>query len=225
MNALQKQLITIGFLLIPVLTLAQESRFLEFTVSDTVTVKPTGYLYKINLGQQMEFMGIRIPQGNTTDDQDIPSIDVVTNRIKSGNFKYTLSLEKDYSISASPSQPGILVHVATEKELSSLLDLLKDQQGISGKVKEVEYESLSRYQSEIFKNLYAKALAQAGIMATITGNSLGRLISVSEVKESKENYMDSYKELLKGFPTGLFIEQNVSAKKEVINYSFRFELK
>lgn len=220
-----KQIVLSGLLLIPVLSFAQESRFIELTVSDTVVLKSTGYTYQIDIGQQIEFMGMKFPQENNNEDIPATSITEVINTIEKGNFHYSLSTERDYSISSTSSQPSILVNVKSEKELKSLVELLKQQPGISGKIKEAEYESFSSFQSQIFKELYEKALAQATLMANISGNSIGRLLSISEVKGNTDSYLDLYKQALKIMPTGMFGSTDFSEKKEEIKLTFKFELK
>lgn len=207
------------------MSFAQESRFVEVTISDTVTLKSIRYIYQIDIGQQMEFMGMKIPQDNNNQDKPTTSISEVTTAIKRGKFRYSLSTEKNYSISTPSAQPSILVDVDSENELKSLIDLLKQQPGISGKIKEVVYEPISKYQDEVFKNLYKKAITQATLMANISGNSIGRLLSVSDAKSDTGGYLDFYKQMLKAMPVGMFGETNVLEKKEEIKMIFKFELK
>ncbi len=69
MNTTLKQIFISGLMSIPFLSFAQESRFIELTVSDTVILKSIGYTYQIDIGQQFEFMGIQIPQDNKNKDK------------------------------------------------------------------------------------------------------------------------------------------------------------
>lgn len=224
MNTLLKQIIFSALLLIPILSFAQESRFIELTVSDNVTLKSIGYTYQIDIGPQMEIMGIKIPQQNSQD-KPTTSITEVTNTLKKGHFHYTLSTDQDYTISSTSSHPSILVNVDNENELKSLINLLKQQPGISGKIKEVKYESISEYQSQIFKTFYEKAFTQATFMANISDNIIGRLLSVSDVKSNTEDDSDLYKQMLMKMPAQMFGQTTNLEKKEEIKMTFKFELK
>jgi hypothetical protein len=214
-----------GLILISLVSFAQESRFIELTVSDTVVLKSIGYTYQIDIGQQFEFMGLKIPQDNNDQDKPTTSITEVTDLLKKGNFPYSLSSEKNYSLSGSSTQPSILIDVTTENELKSLTDLLKQQPGISGKIKEVKYESMSKYHDQIYNNLYVKALRQATLLANISGNSIGALLSISEAKSSTNDYLDMYNQILKIMPVKMQVETNVFEKSEEIKMVFKFELK
>jgi hypothetical protein len=214
-----------GLILISLVSFAQESRFIELTVSDTVVLKSIGYTYQIDIGQQFEFMGLKIPQDNNDQDKPTTSITEDTDLLKKGNFPYSLSSEKNYSLSGSSTQPSILIDVTTENELKSLTDLLKQQPGISGKIKEVKYESMSKYHDQIYNNLYVKALRQATLLANISGNSIGALLSISEAKSSTNDYLDMYNQILKIMPVKMQVETNVFEKSEEIKMVFKFELK
>lgn len=225
MNTFLKQMVASGLILISLVSFAQESRFIELTVSDTVVLKSIGYTYQIDIGQQFEFMGLKIPQDNNDQDKPTTSITEVTDLLKKGNFPYSLSSEKNYSLSGSSTQPSILIDVTTENELKSLTDLLKQQPGISGKIKEVKYESMSKYHDQIYNNLYVKALRQATLLANISGNSIGALLSISEAKSSTNDYLDMYNQILKIMPVKMQVETNVFEKSEEIKMVFKFELK
>ena len=225
MNTPLKQIITSVLLLLSILSFSQESRFIELTVSDTIILKSIGYTYQIEIGEQYEFFGIKIPKKGDTDDTLTTSVTEVTNMIKKGNFLYSLSNENDYAISNKQAQPTILVEVTSEDELKSLVNLLKQQPGITGKIKEVKYESPSKYLSQIYKKLYDTAAAQATLMATISGNVVGRLLSISEAKSDADGFSEIYNQILKMMPNGMFSQSNILDKKELIKMTFKFELK
>ena len=157
--------------------------------------------------------------------EPVNSIKDLTKAIEKGGFQYTLSSEKDYSITFSKSDPSILVQLADEKELKALVTLLNQQEGITGKVKEVRYESSNKYQDQTFKKLYAKALAQATMMSNVSGNSIGQLLSISESKTASFDYLDFYQSMLKNMPGMMKGESNINDKKEEVKMTFKFELK
>jgi hypothetical protein len=149
-----------GILLITNASYSQDKRFIEITCSDTVLLKPTSFVYQISLGEQMEFMGIKIPQ-KSGEAADAPPIFEIENLLKKGQFSYTVSDDNNYSISATKSSPVIYVQLKNETELKKLYETLKDKQGITGKVKEAAHEPVSMQYDKIYKKLYASAMAQA----------------------------------------------------------------
>ena len=225
MNTTLKQLFILGFIVFPLLSFAQSERFIEITVSDTILLKATGLTYQVDIGEKNEFMGMSMLEGFEDEIEPVNSIKDLTKAIEKGGFQYTLSSEKDYSITFSKSDPSILVQLADEKELKALVTLLNQQEGITGKVKEVRYESSNKYQDQTFKKLYAKALAQATMMSNVSGNSIGQLLSISESKTASFDYLDFYQSMLKNMPGMMKGESNINDKKEEVKMTFKFELK
>ena len=205
---------------------SQDSRFIQLTVSDSVVLRTTGIVYEITPGNQMQLMGMKIPQFGMMDTtKPTISAEDITSWLDKGKFTYKVSGSSDYSISAQAAQPGILVMLKNENELKSLYKLLSAKQGITGKIKEISYEPLSKYYNDLYKRLYAKAMAQANMLAGITGNSVGKLISVSDVKNELDSILDWYKDLMKKMPIDLFGTPQISAKTEEVRMTFKFELK
>jgi hypothetical protein len=205
---------------------SQEVRFIELTVSDTITLHPTHFIYRINLGQQSEFMGLILPketkqEGSST----VPSINEISNILDKEKCTYTINHYSDYSISNSTDQPSIDVTLNSENELKSLFNLLKTKEGISGRIEEISYEPMSKYYKEIYTRLYTKAINQTTLLANITGNTIGILISASNVEKENDSYMDVYEQMTKNMPKGIFGEIQVSAKKEEVKMVFKFEIK
>jgi hypothetical protein len=222
-------MLIIGFLLFSEFGYSQEKRFVEVTVSDTVSLKVTQIVYEINLGNQVEFMGMSIPSdGDNSQNAPTTSMQEIKIMLDKEKFMYMVSPENEYKISSSKTEPGILVTLNSEKELKKLCALFKPQAGISGKVKSVSYEPVSNYSAMLYKRLWTKATTEAGQMTTATGNTVGPLISISESKEvqnSYDNYMDMYKDLLKGMTAGMYGENAADKKVVEIQKTFKFELK
>lgn len=204
---------------------AQEQRFIEVVSVDTVMIKPVSYVYQISLGQQYEFMGIKIPQNNEEEDVLIPSVTEIENILKKGNFNYTLSDGVNYALSGSDKISSISVELANEKELIRLFELLEDKEGITGKVEVNSYEPISMYYEKIYTKLYNDALIQAQTLAKVTNSNVGNLISVSELKNEYDGLMSMYKDAMKDMPFGFFKDTGTLLKKVEKKFSFKFELK
>ena len=222
-------LLLIGFLFFSGLSFSQEKRFVEVTVSDTTTLKFTQLIYEISMGNNMDYLGIRIPMGdNDTSTETTPttSISTITMLLDKEKFMYTLSSEKSYAITSSKIEPTVLVVINNEKELKKLYAMFKSQTGITGKIKDTTYEPISKYNEMLFKRLYSKAMLEATQLAAASGNNIGQLIFVSEVKiPVAENYMDMYSKLLKGISGDYYGGGDVTKKVEEVTKTFRFELK
>jgi hypothetical protein len=221
--------ILIGFLFFSVSGYSQTQKFIEVIASDTVTLKPTKFIYQITSGaEQMEFMGIKMPQpqSDDTEKKDTPSISEITPLLDKEKFNYTVSSETNYSISGTEPKPSITVILNGESELKRLYNTLKSQPGIKGKIKETFYEPLSNYQEAVYKRLYSVALTQATQLATISGSSIGKVLSISEMKNDTDNFMDVYTQMMSKMSMGgLFGENGATNKKEEIKMVFKFELK
>jgi len=213
-----------GLLLTVNSSFSQEKRFLEIISSDTIFLKPVNFTYQISLGQQMEFMGMKIPQ-DKAEKVSPPSISELEDVLKKEHFIYTISYENDYTISNSENLPTIFVQVKNEPDLKRLYQALKTKKGITGKIKEISYEPISKHYEELFKKLYSNAISQATLMAKITNNSIGQLLNISEIKAENDSYMDMYKQLIKSTPVGIFGESGILSKNIERKFTFKFELK
>jgi len=214
-----------GFLLLSILSHAQDLRFIEITVSDTVTVKPAQFIYQITTGQKWtEYMGVQMPKENDESETNEPAVElaVITTILDKEKFTYTISNENKYSVTSYESKPEITVVLNGEAELKKLVELLKLHKGINGKIKDIIYEPSSEQQDSAYRELYTKALKQARLMAKISGNSIGKLISISDVRN--ESFAEMLEELIKAIPKGLYAEKEIANKKVEIKMIYKFEL-
>jgi len=218
------------FTFLTLISIAQEQRFIEIIVSDTMTLQSKQITYQINIGEQMSFLGITIPQ-TEKDSTSLPSLSDIQSTLTKKHFAYTVNNVNDYSISKnSQAHPSIILTLNSKNELDRLFNLLKSMQGITGKIIHVEYESPALYHDELFKRLYSKAQIEASSLADSTGNETGKLINITEVKEQQaESNMDTYmewmKQLSKSFSADLSGQNNNLTKKYERKFQFKFELK
>jgi hypothetical protein len=214
----------IGFLFTHNVT-AQESRFIELTVSDTILLKSTQIIYQINIGKQEDFLGMNLNYQDDSSEGTLPTLKEVTQLLDKKKFKYTVVTNADYSVSANESKPTIEVALTNEVDLKKLYELVKSKKGLTGKIKEVEYEDFSKYQEKAFKQLYTKARLHASFIATASGNKLGNLISISDVKQGAFDLMAIYKQVMKNMPKlGGFGEASSFESVEVAKMVFKFEI-
>lgn len=226
MKTFVKILALISFICLTTMTNAQQTRFIELTVTDTISLQTTQIVYQINLGQQVEFMGMKIPL-NDKEEEVAParSINEITSILDKGKFNYSINNTENYTISDPASQPSIDVTLKSESELKNLYEVLKDEQGITGKIKDIAYEPVSKYYTVFYSDLYAKAKNQATLLASISGNTLGALISASDIQSLTDSYGEMYSQMMKNFPMGIMGDQQVASKNEKVKMTFRFELK
>lgn len=211
---------------------AQEKRFVEVTVSDTVTLKFTKMIYELSVGNKYNYLGMDIPMDEngtvTPDATPTTTVSNITMVLDKEKLPYTLSSEKNYSITSSSnkSEPNVLVAVTSEKELKKIYSMFKSQSGITGKISTTDYEPITKYNEVLYIRLFAKAALEASQLATAAGGTTGQLISVSEKKQSESSsFMDIYSEALKG---AAFFGGNAgdqTQRTETVTKTFKFELK
>ena len=201
---------------------SQDNKFIEISASDTIELKPVAFTYQIGFKQKIDYMGYSASLSGS-DTIPSPPIIVIVNLLKTNKFIYEISNQNDYTITNSSSiDTIILVTLNSEKELKRLTKALISFKGISGKIKETKYESLSLYNKELFKSLYSRALSDATIIANASGNSVGKLISVGEIKESSTDYLSNYADLLKEIP--FYKNQDNLNKKIIKKLFFKFQM-
>ncbi|MDF2456657.1 MAG: hypothetical protein K0R51_2650 [Cytophagaceae bacterium] len=203
---------------------AQQERFIEFTISDTIVLKSTQIIYQINIGKQNELLGMKFGGEEENTEEELPTIKDVTNLLDKKKFKYTVISNKDYSISDKESKPSVEVTLANETELNKLYEVVKAEKGLTGKIKEVQYEDPSKYAQNAFKELYAKARKQADFMASVTGSKVKTLVSITDANKEAFDIMSIYKQLMKNMPKLAFGEAASFESEEVVKMVFKFSI-
>lgn len=224
MKALSTSFILFTLILFSYSSYAQEPRYVELEVSDTVALHATKFIYEISFGQQTEFMGMRIPlDEKNSKSASMADVKDLTGKLDSEKFDYSLSSARDYTITDSPLLPSVYVNLDTENELKRLYNLLKDEKGIVGKIKDIVYEPIDKYQQVIYQDLYEKARRQATIIAGMSGNSIGYLNSATNVNNQNQ-YMDLYEEAFKNMPLPFNTSDKTDVKEKVVKMVFRFAI-
>ncbi len=213
------------FLAMTFTTVAQEPRYIETTVSDTVKLNPLSFTYEISLSSESYSFDYSALLGIDDTSKSVNMTDVLSLLKKE---KFTLSTDADNSYTlpkTSSTKSTIVVALSSLAELERLCKLLSNLNGVSGKITSTEYESPARYAETLFKRLYDKALSEATILAKISGSQVGRMISASEPTDVYSGYMDWIKELSSVSSYDLFGLNKHLYKVFTRKLSFRFELK
>jgi hypothetical protein len=212
---------------------AQNSNFVEITVTDTVNLNPVNIKYLITDGgtdYSYEYDDKKKEENKYADQTALTEIEKI---LKNNKYSFTQHAEtKTYKIGESYSYDlynkktgsGLLIELKSVKELENLYALLKDQKGINGKILDVSFESSDNYIDPLFKRLFAKAQKEAQVLGTLTGLKIGKVIHVSEIS-SNETYSiwDWYQDILAfgKYEDGLFGKE--LTKLYTRKMTFKFE--
>jgi|GEM_PF-3817148 hypothetical protein len=225
MKTTKMNLFVIAILLFSLKLMSQQSRYIEISVSDTIYLKATEYTYQINLGEQIEFMGMTIPMNHNEEDEDfeLPSMEQITKKLDQEKYNYTL-IEINTNITSKPQFPYVLVTLKSLDELNKLVMDLKEFEGISGNLKDSKFESIESFYDEINSSLYLKATKRANSMAKMMNLNVGKIVNISEVMTQPNEMMDFYTEIMQKMSMKLIDSQNFGEKMEVVQLLFKFEL-
>ena len=205
-------------------TYGQQGSYIEVVAVDTIYLKPVAYEYKITFGAGKDFMGIRIDDENS-DMRIDPPIDEVEDKLKKGNFFYTKFMDHSSYSADVEKYPTIIVHLKNGSELEFMSEILGDKNFTAGKVEEIKYESIDQYHMRSYQQMYASAMTQASMLATIAGRSLGPLVHAAESQGMYDGWSGMYSEMMKNMPFDMFGTQGIKDQKVERKFAFRFELK
>lgn len=218
MKNISKKLIIIFLFFAAANILSQEQHYIQIIVSDTVILKPLQFTYKISESSYTY---------NPIDTQiaEKVSLSEVNEKLEKENFTERVKFN-DFSISGYSKTDGeILVTINSLAELQRLYILLKDINGIMGKISNIQYESPEVYTDRLFGKMFQKAKKQAEMMAGATGNQLGGVTNVSEVKGQWDSIFDMYAQFEREMPTEFLRSNPDFGKTYYRNFQFTFELK
>jgi hypothetical protein len=222
-----KLIFLVTFMFIACSGYSQTQRFIEVVSSDSIEVNALQYTYQITPGEQFEFLGMVYPSDKPLSDS-VPKVQDITKVLDQWKFKYTISNNNSFTISKTDALPIITVELYSTNDLQQLYGVLEYLTGISGRIKNISYEPVSKYYDKAYERLYTKAYNQAKILAKVSGNTIGKLISISYIKSDQanymENYMDYYKELLKGVKSASIETSELTKKSVEIKMLFKFAL-
>jgi hypothetical protein len=213
-------------LLLALTTSAQVQRYIETTVSDTVTLKALQFKYQVTAGYQPNQYDDSYGLSQLGSDTVSASLKEVEKTLKKEKFTCAFEAEKNYTIEKSGKKDiPLVVTLKSKAELDRLIKVLQGMEGISGKILSTDYESPSLYYDAMFKRLYDKALTEVTSLAKISGSTIGSLLSASEITDASNSYFDWIMELSKSSPYSLLGLPASLDKVYTRKFSFRFELK
>lgn len=204
------------------IAVAQEpQRFIEVIVSDTIAVLPAQFTYQVTLGDDSKMFGFMSDKG----EEGVSGVDELEGTLKIGKFNYIKKDKGDYSISKTKDgKTTFLITLNSVEELEKLYNRLKTLKGISGKLLTDENPNQEQ-RTALYKKIFAKAKAQAGILAAASGNQLGRLISATETVDKADGQMEMVKQLWKNMSIDIAGTPNDINIYYTGKFQFRFELK
>jgi len=220
MKSLNNKFFLILFLLLSISLFAQEQHYIQIVVSDTVTLKPIKFTYKITAENQYNYT-----YGKDTSKSVKINLQDIYDKLGKENFSERTFFNGYSVLSYGKDNEAILVTVSSRSELERLYEFVKDIKGASGKISNIEFEAPDQYIDLLFEHMYNKAKTQAGILAGKTGNEIGKVINVSEVKNQWEGLMDYYGQIEKNLSIEFLTVNNDFGKTYMRNLQFTFELK
>jgi hypothetical protein len=213
-------LIVTFIFIISAAAISQEERYIQIIVSDTASLKPIQFHYQITVKEP-----INIYSGDTTLQPKVTSLDEVDNILGREGFTQR-TRGNNYTIGEYEKEnPAIVAALSSLEELGRLYSVIKPVSGATGKIVSIDYESTDTYNAELFERLFIKARTQASVLAGKTGNELGRLLNVSEVRDMWDGYYDTFKQYSKYLPADYFGGNTDFAKPYERRLQFKFELK
>jgi hypothetical protein len=218
---------SIFFILILASEANAQNKFIEILSSDTVELRAVSLVYQVTPGQGANMFPMKTDRD---ENEPVLSVSNIKRLLDKNTFVYQVKGTSNYSIPGQDHDSSVLVTLNSAEELNRLFKVLSNVKGISGKVADVKYESNSAYKAGIYQRLYTKALADATLLAKVSNNTVGQLISVQEPQQAADmvsGYQEMFQKMFGNNPmfSQMFgIEANLTQKTEK-KLLFKFELK
>lgn len=192
-----KKLILLLFALIRIAPAqAQETAYLEVSVSETFEVQPSSFEYHISVTLEPEEEEYDLDRDYSAQRKAFQSR-IKENEaqlkqfLESNNIKYIQHREEGFAINPQGALPVTYrIKVNNKAELDKLVTLLRQLSYIHGQVKNKDYPDFDGKEIEIFEKLYNKAKLKAEKMATLMNCSLGKVLSVENVDPGNRGYFE-----------------------------------
>lgn len=220
------------FTLVTGLTFAQERSHITVVVNETISLQATSFIYEVKMGGDFGSLFESLANSDEFEedyselDFDEVSFEELQEILKKNNFSYTLSESLNYNIKSTPAKQGVLVNLGSVAELGRLKETLMDLEGISGSIKEVNYEDISSKYEVVNQKLLENARKQASAMLQGTGKKLGEVYSIEQIEESKDlldGFWGEYQKKIMSSAFGMG-DENLLIKKVDVSYRYSFEL-
>lgn len=192
-----KKYLTIIFLMGFVLGMAQNG-YIEVEVRDTFALKPMSYEYLVGLDDTdvYAFEAAETYNPKKEKERKAKAFKALKQKLTDLGVSFVLDHSDSYIIQPSMEMYSDLkIKVDTEQELKELVQKLATIEGLRGSLGIIQYKESSVQEDELLELLIRKAQAKAQKIAALTGQKLGKVISVAEVPETDEtnlNIMDTY---------------------------------
>jgi len=227
-------LVFIALLFSTCIASAQGQRSIEVISSDTIHLKAISFEYKISIAEEQSsvFSALAAFGGKENADESkyAPQMDSLEKILKDNHYKYTYSVDNKYALGKHVKPSAVIIVLSSETELNTLCKKLSPMQSLKGKVQNITYEKPDPYLEAMFGRLYTAAAAQASQMARISGASLGKVITITEIATasagpSASPYESMMTDMMKKMPFGGLYELTESLSSPYCRkMSFRFEL-
>jgi hypothetical protein len=170
---------------------AQEKKYVEVMATEHVMLNPVSFEYAISLGVEMPYPPPMSQGYDQVEEEETPEVKPtmmdIESLLKNNKFTYKMSADKDYSISTyQVSKESVVVTLNSLEELEKLYNSLQSLKGINGKISDIKFEDPEKYKGTLYKGLYDKAHSQATLIASLSKNTIGSLLSVEEVKGTQD---------------------------------------
>jgi hypothetical protein len=193
---MKKHLTTI-FLMGFVLGYAQNG-YIEVEVRDTLALKPISFEYIVGL-DDTDVYAFEAPETynpKKEKEKKAAAFKVLKQKLTELEISFVLDHPDPYMIQPSIEMyTDLKIKVDTEQELKELVQKLAKIEGIRGSLGTIQYKETNAQEDELLEFLIRKAQAKAQKIAALTGQKLGKVISVTEVPETDEknlNILDTY---------------------------------
>jgi hypothetical protein len=170
----------------PALLFAQNSSFLEFTVSETVTLHAKKITYQIRASlQNMDELDMEGTDFREREKRMKTTIRQNEEQVKQflteNKIAYQYKSLNPFSVSTAPSNTYFELSCNSKQELEKVLTQVRQLDYIEGYVGDIEYDTPVDCDEKLFEKAYQRAKKQAATRAKMMGCNLGKLLESTDV--------------------------------------------
>lgn len=176
-----------------------QTGFIEIEVRDTIKMKPIKFEYNVQISDS-KFLKFNDKGMISQDSSKIKMKEKYKELgtfLKNKKYKIQPNNNANYQIHEYVGfwKYGYVVTLEQTSELQKLTSELKELDYITGSLGKMEFENVEAEEERLFKKLLDKARKKATTIAKLSGQKLGKIIEVKEVKEVDNityNVLDIY---------------------------------
>ena len=176
-------------------------QYIELSVSDTLSLVPTAYIYDLNVVDQEPVME---NYDDNTDwervqreqqERHTKALARLEKDVMGMGFpveRYTLGQEDPYSLQPEVEgvEPVLRITLKDQVELKRLVDGLRERKDVTGNIVRMDYEQGKDIQQELITRMYKKAEERSRTLATLGGRKLGKLLQVRTAGNEEFTFTD-----------------------------------